>query len=271
MLNSLASAAARYGRCITPLLSFSIDFYVRVFVTVDTSPIRVKELSTNTGVVFVCSHCQSYEIQPFGRITEKGTNKLFKSAPKTSSQGQCEMCGTTQHLGGPMWLGPIQDNDFAERCLKSIEGQEGDYATWKRMHGMLLIAREVSRFRMPLRLMLTDRNSTNHFISPATSYPPFSSRHRRLPTRLCESICVRVANTYPSYALLNAGYKVSRSHASGGSIKTNAPREFIFDIMRQFVKENPVRLDKIPKGNPAHVLLSKEQTSAYDSLYVVQS
>lgn len=43
-----------------------------------------------------------------------------------------------------MWLGPIQDSAFAERCLKSIEGQEGDYATWKRMHGMLSLAKEVS-------------------------------------------------------------------------------------------------------------------------------
>lgn len=143
VLNMLATTAARYGRCITPLLSFSIDFYVRVFVTVDTSPIRVKELSSNTGVIYVCSHCQTYEAQPFGRQTLKGTNKVFKSAAKTSKSGTCELCGSTQHLGGPMWLGPIHDHEFAARCLKSIEGQQGDYATWKRMHGMLLVAQEV--------------------------------------------------------------------------------------------------------------------------------
>lgn len=45
VLNSLAQAAARYGRYITPLLSLSIDFYVRLFVTVSTGPLQVKDLA----------------------------------------------------------------------------------------------------------------------------------------------------------------------------------------------------------------------------------
>ena len=44
-----------------------------------------------------------------------------------------------------MWLGAIHDRDFAERALKSIEGQEKHYGTWKRMHGMLSLAKNVSR------------------------------------------------------------------------------------------------------------------------------
>ena len=42
VLNSLSSTAARYGRYITPLLSLSIDFYVRLFVRVSTGPQQVK-------------------------------------------------------------------------------------------------------------------------------------------------------------------------------------------------------------------------------------
>lgn len=61
-------------------------------------------------------------------------------------------------------------------------------------------------------------------------------------------------------ALLNAGYKVSRSHASAGSIKTNAPTSFVYDVMREYIKTTPVRMDKIPDGNPARTLLAKEQT-----------
>lgn len=40
--------------------------------------------------------------------------------------------------------------------------------------------------------------------------------------------------TYRS-AILNAGYKVSMSHTSPTSIKTNAPLEVIWDIMRVWV------------------------------------
>lgn len=45
VLGSLSSAAARYGRYITPLVSFSIDFYVRLFVRVDTRAQEVKKLA----------------------------------------------------------------------------------------------------------------------------------------------------------------------------------------------------------------------------------
>lgn len=43
VLRSLESHANRYGRYIVPLLSLSIDFYVRLFVQVFTSPSKVKE------------------------------------------------------------------------------------------------------------------------------------------------------------------------------------------------------------------------------------
>lgn len=46
VLNSLATTAARYGRHIEPLLSLSIDFYVRLFIRVSTSPKEVKLLPT---------------------------------------------------------------------------------------------------------------------------------------------------------------------------------------------------------------------------------
>lgn len=42
MLYTLQSSAARYKRYILPLLSCSIDFYVRLFVRVFTSPAMVK-------------------------------------------------------------------------------------------------------------------------------------------------------------------------------------------------------------------------------------
>lgn len=45
VLNSISTAAARYGRVITPLISFSIDFYVRLFIRVDSRPNEVKKLA----------------------------------------------------------------------------------------------------------------------------------------------------------------------------------------------------------------------------------
>jgi tRNA (guanine26-N2/guanine27-N2)-dimethyltransferase len=44
-----------------------------------------------------------------------------------------------------MWLAPIHDTTFVDRVLKSIEGQEKEYGTWTRIHGMLTLAANVSR------------------------------------------------------------------------------------------------------------------------------
>lgn len=44
LLNSLQSSASRYKRYIVPLLSLSVDYYVRVFVRVFTSAKKVKEV-----------------------------------------------------------------------------------------------------------------------------------------------------------------------------------------------------------------------------------
>jgi len=90
-----------------------------------------------------------------------------------------------------MWLGPIQDSAFAERCLKSIEGQEGDYATWKRMHGMLSLAKEVSLNTLRSRKELTGRNWPIRSTSPATRFRA-TSRLRLLPlTPQCEQTRVQ--------------------------------------------------------------------------------
>lgn len=46
VLHTLSTSASRYGRFIEPVLSLSIDFYVRLFVRVKTSPLEVKKALT---------------------------------------------------------------------------------------------------------------------------------------------------------------------------------------------------------------------------------
>lgn len=49
VLHSLSTAAARYGRYIRPVLSLSIDFYVRLFVRVHTGANEVKRAIRYVG------------------------------------------------------------------------------------------------------------------------------------------------------------------------------------------------------------------------------
>lgn len=61
-----------------------------------------------------------------------------------------------------------------------------------------------------------------------------------------------------SSALLNGGYTISRSHAVAGSIKTDAPRTFVHDVIREWIKTHPVKMSNVKDGSPAKVLLGKE-------------
>ncbi|RSH79757.1 RNA methyltransferase tRNA(m5U54)methyltransferase [Apiotrichum porosum] len=242
VLNSLAQAAARYGRHVTPLISLSIDFYVRLFVRIDTRAVEVKRLASKTGIVYACNYCQTPAVQPFGRIMERegkkgNTNILYRHAQNNAgSSGRCDECGSHQHIAGPMWLGPLHDKDFIGRVLKSIEGQQANYGTWARMHGMLSLAQE------ELEDMFYFTSNKIHGFAHMTAQP----------TKTVVS------------ALLNAGYKVSRSHAIGGSVKTNAPRSFVLDILREGLKTNPVRLDKVAENSPVRRLIAKPMTHTVD-------
>ncbi|GMK57270.1 hypothetical protein CspeluHIS016_0401040 [Cutaneotrichosporon spelunceum] len=241
VLNSLAQAAARYGRTITPLLSFSIDFYVRLFVRVDTKAVDVKKLLVNTGPVYICTYCESPTVQPFGRVIEKksakgNVNTVYKSIQAPTVGQRCSECGQPHHIAGPMWLGPIQDPEFAARVLESIDGEQDKYGTWPRMNGMLTLAKN----ELPDPFYFTSNKV--HGFGRATS----------ASTKMVVS------------ALLNGGYKVSRSHASSGSIKTNAPRSFIYDIVREHIKTNPVRMDKISENSPAREFVNKPMAHTID-------
>lgn len=75
VLNLLNQSAAKYKKHVEPLLSLSIDFYVRVFVKVKTSPIKVKELQSNTMITYHCSQCGSFANQKLGRKVDKQSRK----------------------------------------------------------------------------------------------------------------------------------------------------------------------------------------------------
>ncbi|KAL1405404.1 RNA methyltransferase tRNA(m5U54)methyltransferase [Vanrija albida] len=242
VLNSLAQAAARYGRTITPLISLSIDFYVRLFIRVDSKPVEVKRLASQTGIVYICNFCETPVTQPFGKVLEKPskngdfTNTVYRSAGGPKASADCAECGSPQAVAGPMWLGPIQDPTFVSRVLKSIEADKAHYGTYPRMNGMLTMAHD----ELPDPFYFTS-NKIHGFAHTSAG-----------PTKQVVS------------ALLNAGYKVSRSHAAPGSVKTNAPRGFVCDIVREHVKTHPVRMDKISETSPARSFVSKPMTHEVD-------
>ena len=101
------------------------------------------------------------------RVNDRSGNAttLFKTHVGPPVPEKCPECGSSLHVAGPMWNGPIHDSQFIGRILEHLEGNEGKYGTSTRMKGMLTVAKEVSwRFVCHLFYHSSGREGANHTI-----------------------------------------------------------------------------------------------------------
>ncbi|GBB88886.1 hypothetical protein RclHR1_01550020 [Rhizophagus clarus] len=234
LLYTLSACAARYQRQIIPLLSCSIDFYIRVFVRVVISAAEVKKNCCKTSYIYVCTGCKSFHLQPLAKLKE---NNSYVPMVGPIVNSNCEHCGNKFHIGGPIWNSSIHDKAFVLKMLAHVKNSNTEvYGTHARMLGMLTVISE--EIDIPLfhsiSVLSSKLNCTN---------PPLK--------QFCS-------------ALLNKGYKVSASHAMAGSVKTDAPMDVIWDIMRSWEKLHPVTMKNIAENSPARKLLAVEPSFIAD-------
>lgn len=248
VLHAIATSAARYGRYIQPLLTLSIDFYMRTFVRVWTGPSQVKSLATNTGTVYVCNHCQTFHPQRFGRMSqtsktgktgETNVNTRYSNAQGPPVGERCSECNNKMFLGGPMWLGDLHEPEFCNAMLTSLDTNPQAFNTSARIRGMVSLASQELGGEGLFYFTPPKAAGLFHCVSP--------------PLDKMVS------------ALLSADFKVSRSHASAGSLKTNATRPQIFDILRSWIQtRSPVKMENIKDTDPARTLLATPPQRDYD-------
>jgi len=236
LLHTISTSASRYGRYIEPILSLSIDFYIRVFVRLETSPLEVKKALTKTSTFFVCTSCQAFFEQPLGKTVTKTSEtsgqitSIFRTQAGPLIPDKCTECDSVLHIAGPMWSGQLHDPDFVGKVLQHLESSKDRYGTAARMKGMLTVAQE----ELQTPFYFTPSRVASHFHCTTPSLDVMAS------------------------ALLNAGHSISRSHACPGSLKTNASHRELHDIFRSWVKLHPIKTDNISERSPTHRLLAKE-------------
>lgn len=99
VLQQLQTSAGRYKRHIVPLVSCSIDFYLRVFVRVFTSPQEVKKSASNMAIIYECSGCHSYSVQSLGKISLKDNGaERHTPASGPTVNSSCEHCNSIHHV-----------------------------------------------------------------------------------------------------------------------------------------------------------------------------
>ncbi|XP_047434611.1 tRNA (guanine(26)-N(2))-dimethyltransferase isoform X2 [Mugil cephalus] len=231
ILHSLDQRAGVYQRYIQPLLCVSVDFYIRVFVRVFTGQAMVKNSASKQALVYNCVGCGSFHLQRMGRRTANGKHMKYSAATGPPVGPECEHCGQRHQLGGPIWAEPIHDMKFVQNVLSSVSGNPTRFGTSKRIEGMLSMVTEELE-DVPLYYTVDNLSSTIH-----TNTPPLLQFRS---------------------ALLHAGHQVSLSHACKNAVKTDAPPAAIWDIMRCWEKENPVKREKLSPTSPASKILSTE-------------
>ncbi|KAH9365125.1 hypothetical protein HPB48_014072 [Haemaphysalis longicornis] len=238
VLQSIESHANRYGRYTIPLLALSVDFYVRVFVRVYTGPAIVKRSTSKLGMVYQCSGCETFTLQPLGRCAEKGNSFKFTPALGPPVGLNCTHCGHKHHIGGPMWIDPLHNVDFVGRLIQ-----------------------RVSREPRAVRHLQTDAGHPAHAGRGVGGSPVLHAGQAGINcSRLnAKHASVQLLRQRRS-ALLNAGHQVSLSHACKNSVKTDAPMEFIWDIIRTWKLQNPSKKPLEP-GSPGEGIMKTEPTS----------
>lgn len=256
ILNGLASTAARQGLAIEPLLSLSIDYYVRIFVKVRKSAASVKFLAGKTMIVYSCDQgCGAYETQLLlrnRRMSNKSGKGVFykhslQSAPTVDQH--CKHCGSKMHLAGPMYAGPLHSPSFIQKILDDLPNVSKDvYGTIPRIEGMLQTALEES---LPLKENEQMKTKEDE-LAVVEPYPFFTH-----PTILARAMhCVCPDEESFRGALRGLGYQVTRSHCKPGSIKTDAPWSVLWHVMREWVRQkHPVKVNNISKTSPTYKLL----------------
>lgn len=255
LLHAIAANAARYGRVIQPVLSLSIDFYVRVFVRVYSSVQETKHLASQSALSWTCQSCSHTLHMPMARVRQgppakNGQEQIkFTTAGRPPCSGQCDLCGGSFLMAGPYWSGPLHDRGFCTRLLDLVQRDEGSYRTSPRIIGMVSTAAE----ELGTAEQIDPRSATSHVklpSVPASRPGEEADVHGFISTSSERSLfyftSAQVSRAFHGtsaplpifvHALLHAGYQVSRSHCLRGSMKTNAPYAVVHDIYRYWLRQ----------------------------------
>ncbi|KAI3643786.1 hypothetical protein MP228_009950 [Amoeboaphelidium protococcarum] len=237
LLNFIKTCAAKYKRHIEPLLSVSVDYYVRVFVRVHDNAAEALKLCASTSTLYQCCGCKSYELAPFGTFADpssRGGAKFSYGRLPAGMSDKCSQCDAVYHIGGPVYSGPIHNQEFVRALVDHLnqESSSALYGTYERMLGMISVISE----ELP-------------------DVPLFYT-----VDKLCQAVRVSCPPMVKiNSAILNAGYRVSMSHCHQHSLKTDAPIDVLMDILRCLKLEcGPIKLDKFPDKSVQQNLLRKE-------------
>ncbi|MES1919499.1 RNA methyltransferase tRNA(m5U54)methyltransferase [Bonamia ostreae] len=207
LLGHISRTASGLKKHIVPLASFSINFYVRVFVRVLKSPSAANSSCRQNGHVFVCSDCDSFKTQRLARINGNGDMKPVLVDPNAS---KCEVCAGRREMIGPIWCDRLHD----ELYLEELIGQTKKLDFLERQSEAVSLAS----------------------LAKAEIEAPFYVNLSALSKKIR---CGSISNRMFGRGIVNSGYRISRSHIKPEFLKTDAPFSVIWAVLIKHFENSP--------------------------------
>ncbi|TFH41845.1 MAG: tRNA (guanine(10)-N(2))-dimethyltransferase [ANME-2 cluster archaeon] len=109
LLGAITRALARRDKGMNVLLTHATRHYVRVYVDIVRGVPAADRAMRDMGFLAHCFECGF-------RSWKHGQTPLLGS--------QCPHCGKSLKVGGPLWLGHIQEPDFCQKVLDELENRK---------------------------------------------------------------------------------------------------------------------------------------------------
>ncbi|CAG9330835.1 TRMT1 [Blepharisma stoltei] len=225
LLYQLNASANKYQLVVKPLLSLSVDFYVRVFVQVISSALEAKKSIAKSALVFQCTQCPAYYLHYLGR---EGRNKYTTNVFEGHSV--CPECGGKFLIQGPIYAGNLHEKDFVDEVIQTLE--ERNMKTHDKLKGVLVCVKD--ELDIPLNWDLS--MLCKFFKSQVMSQKQFRS------------------------AVRSSGLNISQSHTHPMKYKINVEVSQLFDIFRHWKKTiaSDRYISNLPEDSAAVRVLNKE-------------
>ncbi len=188
----VAMTLAKYKKRVEVKFSHSSEHYMRLYLKISKGSKITDDSLKNMGFVAHCRKCLFR--QP-----------LMGLAPHIPQE--CPVCGEKLVIGGPMWLGSMQDSDFIRGMLELAE------------------EKEINTEKKVLKLL-------NMCLYEATLPPTFYDIHKiSKKLKISAPPLITVIEK-----LEEDGFSVSRTHYQPTAIKTDAPLERIEEIISEYMQ-----------------------------------
>lgn len=125
LMGKVAREEAKYDRALKPLLCYTDEHYIRLYLQVAHGRADADRMMKDVGFIVHCFACKN-------RYALRG---VAVQAPDT-----CPVCGAKTKAGGPLWLGTTKDVAFIEKVIDVLE--RGQFNKKERAVRMLGLVRE---------------------------------------------------------------------------------------------------------------------------------